>query len=322
MRSSHCSAPTAAGKSTAVRTLLGLIAPNEGAARVFGVDPRNPAGRVRVGAMLQVARIPETLRVREHIDLFRSYYPQPASHPVTSYASHSSRASKTGSSASSPAAKSNASSSDSRYAATPTFSSSTSPQWAWTSKSRRALWNQIHVLAARGKTVLLTTHYLEEADALADRIVVLNQRPHRQRRHAHGDQIRHRWPHHPLPHVDSVKYTCVSCRGVSAVEHERSRMVLTAVQAEPVVRELLLEDDTLSDLEITSPALEDAFLALTSQANTRRHCACQRSRRNQKENRHDHSIRCNVQLLHRPSDHAFAVRSTLHSCQRDRATSF
>ena len=69
--------PNGAGKSTAVRLMLGLIAPSDGAVRVFGGDPRTSAMRMRVGAMLQVGRIPETLRVREHIDLFSSYYPNP-----------------------------------------------------------------------------------------------------------------------------------------------------------------------------------------------------------------------------------------------------
>src|SRR3979490_2489903 len=69
--------PNGAGKSTAVKLLLGLIAPSSGTTRVFGSDPRKAITRTRVGAMLQVARVTETLRVREHLDLFRSYYPNP-----------------------------------------------------------------------------------------------------------------------------------------------------------------------------------------------------------------------------------------------------
>src|SRR5450755_4257556 len=66
--------PNGAGKTTAVKLLLGLLQPNTGRARVFGGDLTNPENRMRTGAMLQVGRVPETLRVREHIDLFCSYY--------------------------------------------------------------------------------------------------------------------------------------------------------------------------------------------------------------------------------------------------------
>ena len=69
--------PNGAGKTTAVKLLLGLIPPDSGHVRVFGGDPTNPENRMRAGAMLQVGKVPETLRVREHIDLFSSYYPQP-----------------------------------------------------------------------------------------------------------------------------------------------------------------------------------------------------------------------------------------------------
>jgi len=64
--------PNGAGKTTAVKLLLGLMPPNSGRVRVFGGDPTNPENRMRTGAMLQVRRVPEALRVREHIDLFSS----------------------------------------------------------------------------------------------------------------------------------------------------------------------------------------------------------------------------------------------------------
>src|SRR5436305_14240797 len=69
--------PNGAGKTTAIKLLLGLMPPSAGKVRVFGGDPTNPANRLRTGAMLQVGRVPETLRVREHIDLFSTYYEKP-----------------------------------------------------------------------------------------------------------------------------------------------------------------------------------------------------------------------------------------------------
>ncbi len=69
--------PNGAGKTTAVKLFLGLLQPNSGKTRVFGGDPTNPQNRMRTGAMLQVGKVPETLRVGEHIDLFSSYYPNP-----------------------------------------------------------------------------------------------------------------------------------------------------------------------------------------------------------------------------------------------------
>lgn len=69
--------PNGAGKTTAIKLLLGLARPTSGQVSVFGADPAESATRTRLGAMLQVGRVPETLRVGEHIDLFSSYYPNP-----------------------------------------------------------------------------------------------------------------------------------------------------------------------------------------------------------------------------------------------------
>ena len=69
--------PNGAGKTTLVRMLLGVIRPDSGNVSVFGADPYFGQVQARLGAMLQVGRVPETLKVREHIDLFSSYYPAP-----------------------------------------------------------------------------------------------------------------------------------------------------------------------------------------------------------------------------------------------------
>src|SRR5271156_1172402 len=69
--------PNGAGKTTAVRLLLGLSQTTSGEVSLFGGNPRGRASRMRLGAMLQVGRMPEMLRVREHLQLFRSYYPKP-----------------------------------------------------------------------------------------------------------------------------------------------------------------------------------------------------------------------------------------------------
>src|SRR5262245_14586824 len=69
--------PNGAGKTTAVKLLLGLSQPTGGSARLFGLDPRSRDAREQTGALLQVGKVPETLKVREHIELFSSYYPTP-----------------------------------------------------------------------------------------------------------------------------------------------------------------------------------------------------------------------------------------------------
>jgi ABC-2 type transport system ATP-binding protein len=253
--------PNGAGKTTLVRMLLGQANPDSGSVAVFDADPRNEDMRYRVGAMLQVARVPETLKVREHIDLFSSYYPQPL--PIA----------ETLRIAGLEELK------DRRFGelsggqrqrvlfgvsicGNPDLLFLDEPTVGLDVEARRLMWTQIRNLVVRGKTVLLTTHYLNEADALADRILVLQYgaivaegTPAEIKSRAIGKQVRF-----------SSRLTLDEVRaipGVLTAAADRQKFELQVQAAEPVVRELLNRDSWLSDLEVSSAGLEEAFLALT-----------------------------------------------------------
>jgi len=165
--------PNGAGKTTAVKLLLGLLRPDEGTVRVFGLDPSEAANRQRTGAMLQVTRVPETMRVREHIDLFSSYYPRPMP-----FAEIVGMAGLHGIEQRFFGELSGGQKQRALFALAicgdPDLLFLDEPTVGLDVQARRAMWRQIRTLLARGKSILLTTHYLEEADALANRIVVLN----------------------------------------------------------------------------------------------------------------------------------------------------
>jgi ABC-2 type transport system ATP-binding protein len=253
--------PNGAGKTTAVKLLLGLSEPNSGKARVFGGDPTNPQNRMRTGAMLQVGKVPETLRVGEHIDLFSSYYlhPLPIAEVLAAAGLEKLRDRKFGDLSGGQRQRT-------LFAlaicGNPDLLVLDEPTVGLDVEARRALWEEIRRLVERGKTVLLTTHYLEEADALADRIAVINQ----------GEIIAEGTPAEIKARTSGKRIRCVTALtvaslrqipGVTEVTEDRERVEIHARQAEPVVRALLARDPALSGLEITSAGLEEAFLALT-----------------------------------------------------------
>jgi ABC-2 type transport system ATP-binding protein len=253
--------PNGAGKTTAVRLLLGLIAPTSGTVRVMGRDPRDSDARTSIGAMLQVTRIPETLKVREHIDLFRSYYPRPLSTAeIVRVARLEGMEDKLFGKLS--GGQKQRVLFGLALAGNPELVFLDEPTVGMDIESRRGLWEQIRQLAAQGKTVLLTTHYLEEADMLANRIVVINKG----KIIAEGtpSQIKHRVTGRRIRCITRLEEEfLLTLPSVVSVERDREAIVVTAAAAERVVREMLLRDETLHSLEVSAPGLEDAFLALT-----------------------------------------------------------
>jgi ABC-2 type transport system ATP-binding protein len=262
--------PNGAGKSTAVKLLMGLSSPTSGEVSIFGADPRHTAAHLRTGVMLQVGRAPEMLRVREQVNIFRGYYPNPMP-----YADLVKAASLEGIEERFFGQLSGGQKQRMLFALAlagdPDLIFLDEPTVGLDIEARRSMWAQIRSLAARGKTVLLTTHYLEEADALAHRIVVVNK----------GKVICSGTPAEVKSlgagmNADTAAVKHIHCvttlnaavlremPGVVLVESAGAATKVTTSQPEATLREMLALDTSLSGLEVASPALEDAFLALTA----------------------------------------------------------
>jgi ABC-2 type transport system ATP-binding protein len=257
--------PNGAGKTTAVKLLLGLASPSSGQVSVFGGNPVRPEVRMRIGAMLQVAKVPETLRVREHLDLFSSYYlnPMPMDEVMASAGLEQIKDKKFGELSGGQRQRVLF---GLAICGDPDIVFLDEPTVGLDVEARRMLWEQIRKLVSRGKTILLTTHYLQEADALADRVVVIDK----------GEIIAEGTPSEIKAQTSGKKIRCVSqlslevvraIPGVLEVKADRDAIEINAKNAENVVRELLLRDASISALEVTSAGLEEAFLALTQSNN-------------------------------------------------------
>ncbi len=253
--------PNGAGKTTAIKLLLGLARPTSGRVSVFGADPAEATTRTRVGAMLQVGRVPETLRVGEHIDLFSSYYPNPLPISETLAIAGLEDLGNRKFGDLSGGQKQRV-----LFAlaicGNPDLLFLDEPTVGLDVEARHLLWQEIRNLLERGKTVVLTTHYLEEADALADRVAVINK----------GSIIAEGTPAQIKSRTAGKKIRCVTqlsaavirdIKGVIDVQSDRGAVVIQSNDPESVLRGLLSLDLEISGIEVTSAGLEDAFLALT-----------------------------------------------------------
>jgi ABC-2 type transport system ATP-binding protein len=254
--------PNGAGKTTALSMLTGLSTPTSGTAQLFGRDPRDLAARQRVGVMLQSSGVPATLRVRELLTAFRGYYPAPLPFAAVVDAAglHGLEDRLFGT----------LSGGQQRrvlfgiaLCGDPELVFVDEPTTGLDAEVRRTLWATLRDLSGSGRGVVLTTHYLEEADALADRIVVLNQG----RVIAEGSpsQVKSLVPRSAdqrRVHGGGPGGLPVGWRSLAV--RDGSRLELLVSEAEPVVRELLARDRSVTGLTVTEPTLEDAFLALTN----------------------------------------------------------
>jgi len=255
--------PTGAGKSTTIDMLLGLLAPDEGSVSVFGSSPSEAVARGAIGAMLQTGALIRDLSVRELVAMMASLYPTPLDvDEVLELTGVSAVAAQR------TQKLSGGQTQRVRFAvalvSNPELLVLDEPTVAMDVEGRRAFWTTMREFAARGKTILFATHYLEEADAYADRAVLM----------AHGEVVADgptneikamvgtRTIRATLPNVGVDALATLP--GVSAAERRGEAAVLSCVDSDAAIRALLADYPDARDIEIAAAGLEQAFMELTA----------------------------------------------------------
>lgn len=256
--------PNGAGKTTAISLMLGLRRVTSGRARLFGMDPTDRRARSRCGVMLQESGTNDVLKVRETVDLFRSYYPHPLPlERALALAGLEEQADR-------KIEQLSGGQKQRLYFALaicgdPDVIFLDEPTVGMDVEARRAFLASIREFFREGKTILLTTHYLEEADALAERVVVID----------HGVIIADATPAEIKSRVAGKRVRFTSDRVLTEtdfarlpfnhLEIEGERVKLLSNNPEEVLRALFSDGIGLSNLEVVGADLEEAFIALTSQ---------------------------------------------------------
>jgi ABC-2 type transport system ATP-binding protein len=255
--------PNGAGKSTAISILLGLQTPDEGSAELFSHSPQEIDGRRRIGVMMQEVALPGVMRPRELLEQVASYYPAP--YDIDSVIARLSLESI----AKRPYGKlSGGQKRQVQFAMAivgrPELLFLDEPTVGLDVQAREALWKVVRELLHEGCSIVLTTHYLEEAEALADRVAVM----------ARGRLITSGSVNEIRAHVTRKQVSCVSRLAPDVVrawpeviklEMERDRMQITTRSAEALLVHLFREDPQLSDIEVRRAGLAEAFTELTNE---------------------------------------------------------
>jgi ABC-2 type transport system ATP-binding protein len=165
--------PNGAGKSTAIAVLLGLRAPDAGHVRLFGLDPRKPSARRRCGVTPQETAFPLTLRVNELVELVRRHFPQPLPLELIYERFELDEIARRQLGGLSGGERRRVAVALA-FAGAPKLVVLDEPTAGLDRGARKSVWEAIGAHADNGGTVVLTTHYLEEADALARRVVLID----------------------------------------------------------------------------------------------------------------------------------------------------
>jgi ABC-2 type transport system ATP-binding protein len=243
--------PNGAGKTTAISIMLGIRKPTSGEAQIFGMDPHDLRARARCGVMLQDTGLPWNLKVGELVALFRSYYPAPlSSREILEVAGLTKLVGKRAFALA--------------ICGNPSLLFLDEPTVGLDVDSRKAFWREMKRYAAKGASIVMTTHYMEEAEALADRIVVIHDG--QVVADASSDALTSRIDRKRVRIRVPGDTTSTAFAGLAVEDLEVNQGVATFTAAEPevVLHDLWLRKIAYQTIEIRGAALEDAVANLTN----------------------------------------------------------
>jgi len=259
--------PNGAGKTTSISLLLGLRQPTSGKALLFGLKPDHLDARSRVGVMLQESGIPQVLKVGEIVDLFRSYYPKPmARDRAIAMAGLVEKANAL-------VKELSGGQRQRLYFALavcgdPEVLFLDEPTVGMDVEGRRSFIERIAEFANMGRTVVLTTHYLEEADQLAKRVIVIDRglviadaSPQEIKSKVAGKRVRF-----AAAGLAAQDFSGLPVTGLEIKDHQ---VQLFTNEPEAVLRSLFNRGSEISELEVSGADLEEAFISLTTHKATR-----------------------------------------------------
>jgi ABC-2 type transport system ATP-binding protein len=251
--------PNGAGKSTLLSLLTGLRTPTRGRVELFGGDPRRAAARRRLGVTPQETGLPASLRVGEVVDFVRAHYPDPLSRDevlgrfgLTDLVRRQTGGLSGGEKRRVAVALA--------FAGRPDLVFLDEPTTGLDVEARRSLWAGVREFHAGGGTVVLTSHYLEEIEALARRVVVIG-----------GGRVLADDTVAAVRGLVSIRRVSLTVPvplpdlpGVVGTERDGDRTHLLTGDADRLVRDLVARDVPFTDLEVRPTSLEEAFLTLTA----------------------------------------------------------
>jgi ABC-2 type transport system ATP-binding protein len=250
--------PNGAGKTTLLQLLTGLRRPTAGTVELFGGDPRDASSRRRLGCTPQETGLPPTLRVHEVVDFVAGHFddPVPTAQLLDQFGLGGLGRRQSGGLSGGQKRRLAVAVA---FVGRPDLVLLDEPTTGLDVEARHALWGAIRRYHEGGGTVVLTSHYLEEVEALAERVVVIDQGRVRAdgtlaevRSLVPARRVRLRAPDLP------------SLTGVDRSSRDGDRYELWTADSDALVRQLVTSGVPFRDLEIATASLEEAFLTLTS----------------------------------------------------------